>query len=1091
MDFFNSLSEVVKNRKNFKTWEQDQQDKKAQREQLQKKRQYTDSEITEAKQLGERIIDVVDIMDNHSENVAENVETAVQPLVGLAPLSMTALAGYIFYKTGLLPMKTKGSEIIDKLYSNENAREIISEINKERRSIRKSSNYVDYDYFLRKANIEKIRNPELRKKAMAIHNEYSEILKPIKKTVKRGLLGVIGTAVFSFAAANIFAAKLQVDSSKIARFQARKVLEDPKAFVNYTPEQIVAAKKYIQEHPELKKEKKNEKLKSGMIKSIIGVLRDRRAYLDAKAKDTDTSKKVTRALTQEEIAQAQKDRDVIQRAVKVMNNEAEKYSQNMEVTANVIMGTTPIVGGLMGWLGGVILNKTGLNDKIISNFVNSLNDKKVKDAYEHFKELKSPKDPGYTVRWGKFIDALMEQSERYEFDTSGRAIKKDKKAIAKQMSLMRKKIMTLLMSHKWANNKVLGLVAGLLSAIPASLIALNLQKSSARAGRYTAKRELEKDPKNFIGYTDEDYNEVKDIKGKKKSFGENFKEYVLFVPTVLKQYWAYNKYKRNEFKDHQLLTEQLQKQEVTDEQMRDAKNLQRKLFNTFEKVDDNSQLYSESMEAATEIMQPVVIYSAQAFMLAPIIYGAVKLIKGKQSPGDFFVSSSEKLANASKFLKSKFFKKYLESVEKAIPQRIGDLDLKYKPIASLVKDINFNNATIADVVSGIFKNIDSSIEQVYKMDNEQQISMLRSLKNAIKKILDVLDVKPGAELAESDDKLAMLGEIAPFHKIVYIIEDLSRYGIPAESRADMLSYLLGKNQYKLNENLSQKISSERMRHAANSIAKILNQADEKYCINARINYGRSEKPEKFVPEDIPRFSEELRAGIFESLEKIGIADVKFSEILKLPAKFKKMAAESIAKNGASLKALPKNFANVINNSEPISLKSAIKSLKDKYSAKTDEEVNEIMDRMNLGSMDKTKFMKILDNFEKMVDNIPSEEITKIENALLKAFKENPDEFIKLVANGNIFTVFLTPMLIKSAAAAGISWIALNVIVTWLIEAWLADMQLKAGRLGVMKAMESLQDPAYYANIENDTKQNTTDAINSNTNSTNLLDKMKK
>ena len=115
MDFFNSLSEVVKNRKNFKTWEQDQQDKKAQREQLQKKRQYTDSEITEAKQLGERIIDVVDIMDNHSENVAENVETAVQPLVGLAPLSMTALAGYIFYKTGLLPMKTKGSEIIDKL----------------------------------------------------------------------------------------------------------------------------------------------------------------------------------------------------------------------------------------------------------------------------------------------------------------------------------------------------------------------------------------------------------------------------------------------------------------------------------------------------------------------------------------------------------------------------------------------------------------------------------------------------------------------------------------------------------------------------------------------------------------------------------------------------------------------------------------------------------------------------------------------------------------------------------------------------------------------------------------------------------------
>ena len=33
----------------------------------------------------------------------------------------------------------------------------------------------------------------------------------------------------------------------------------------------------------------------------------------------------------------------------------------------------------------------------------------------------------------------------------------------------------------------------------------------------------------------------------------------------------------------------------------DAKNLQRKLFNTFEKVDDKSQEYSESMEVANEI----------------------------------------------------------------------------------------------------------------------------------------------------------------------------------------------------------------------------------------------------------------------------------------------------------------------------------------------------------------------------------------------------------------------------------------------------------------------------------------------------------
>ena len=76
MDFFNSLSEVVKNNKNFNRWEQEQRDNEAQRKELYNRRNYTPEEIEAAKQLGERIIDVVDIMDNHSENVAENVETA-------------------------------------------------------------------------------------------------------------------------------------------------------------------------------------------------------------------------------------------------------------------------------------------------------------------------------------------------------------------------------------------------------------------------------------------------------------------------------------------------------------------------------------------------------------------------------------------------------------------------------------------------------------------------------------------------------------------------------------------------------------------------------------------------------------------------------------------------------------------------------------------------------------------------------------------------------------------------------------------------------------------------------------------------------
>ena len=49
------------------------------------------------------------------------------------------------------------------------------------------------------------------------------------------------------------------------------------------------------------------------------------------------------------------------------------------------------------------------------------------------------------------------------------------------------------------------------------------------------------------------------------------------------------------------------------------------------------------------------------------------------------------------------------------------------------------------------------------------------------------------------------------------------------------------------------------------------------------------------------------------------------------------------------------------------------------------------------------------------------------------------------------------------------------------------MQLKAGRLGVMKAIESLDDPRYYANIEpteplqKPAKSNTNNNTNTNTN----------
>lgn len=312
--------------------------------------------------------------------------------------------------------------------------------------------------------------------------------------------------------------------------------------------------------------------------------------------------------------QAEKDKEVIQRSVRIINNEAEKYSENMEVAAGIILGSTPIVGGAIGWLTGILMNKTGLTDKIVSNIVNKTGTEEAKAAYQRFKELKAGA-PGYSARWTKFVKKLMDEKEplkaaAQETEKLGKAQKK----AATSLILNRvKKSFAAGMSHKWFNAKIIGLIGALVSSIPG---VLNRTKTSKifrpRRHAYTAKRELEQDPRNFIGYTEEDFEEVKDVKGKKQTFGEKVKEYALFIPTVLKQYYAYDKYKRTEFKEHQLLMDELKKSEVSEEQLRDAKNLQRKLFNTFEKVDDNSQTYSEQWKPQSKFYSR--LHSAPAFL---------------------------------------------------------------------------------------------------------------------------------------------------------------------------------------------------------------------------------------------------------------------------------------------------------------------------------------------------------------------------------------------------------------------------------------------------------------------------------------------
>ena len=501
MDFFNSLSQVAKNQNNFKKWEAHQHDEEAQREELARRRQHTPEELKQAEEFGKTIIDVVDIMDNHSENVAENVETAVDPLSSISTL-------ITFFGGNWLVGKHKSQKLLNKIREIElnaiNAQEgqNLTKRLKDYEHLNPQKRWFYSDSILRKNQIKRVKDTQLKKDLL---NYYGKVEKQTGKLTKQiwwnhGLVALASIGVF--IASTILEAKLQTDSSKIARYQARRELDDPKAFVNYTPEQIAAAKKELEEHPELLKEKKKSKLKSGMIKSIYNIIKDNRAYRKDKKAREDNSQIVTRDLTPEELKQAQRDKEVIQRVVRIINNEAEKNSENMEVAANVIIGATPVLGATVGAATGWILNKVGVLDKFVENSIDRYGSEETKQLFENLKKSKKT-GFAYLKQWLNFSDSLMRSDNTVNQATKSKKIK---------FNEIVKKLFASGFSHKSGKNWILGGIGSLVTGFAGMIIGLKLQKSAARAGRYTAKRELEKNPENFIGYTPEDYEEVKDIK---------------------------------------------------------------------------------------------------------------------------------------------------------------------------------------------------------------------------------------------------------------------------------------------------------------------------------------------------------------------------------------------------------------------------------------------------------------------------------------------------------------------------------------------------------------------------------------------------
>lgn len=147
--------------------------------------------------------------------------------------------------------------------------------------------------------------------------------------------------------------------------------------------------------------------------------------------------------------------------------------------------------------------------------------------------------------------------------------------------------------------KVIPWALGITSALLVSVYSTSLQKQAARVGRFKIKKEMEQNPNNFVYVDDEKLKSQPDVPVQKTPAPNIFK----FLWQVMQDHKEYKKYLKTGAIEEKKYQRALGKVELSPAQMQQAKALQHNTFKTFNKVDDNSQKYSESVEAVGQMIQ--------------------------------------------------------------------------------------------------------------------------------------------------------------------------------------------------------------------------------------------------------------------------------------------------------------------------------------------------------------------------------------------------------------------------------------------------------------------------------------------------------
>ena len=155
--------------------------------------------------------------------------------------------------------------------------------------------------------------------------------------------------------------------------------------------------------------------------------------------------------------------------------------------------------------------------------------------------------------------------------------------------------------------KLSTVISGMIAFAATLPVSLALRKDAAQIGRFKAQQELSSDPNNFASYDENQMDSVKNIKAPKikNGFFNDLINDIIFVPRSFKDYLEYRNYKKAHDQQDLKFQQALKQVPITQKQLKDAKELQSKLFRTFDKMDDMSQRYSQDAEGAAALVECV------------------------------------------------------------------------------------------------------------------------------------------------------------------------------------------------------------------------------------------------------------------------------------------------------------------------------------------------------------------------------------------------------------------------------------------------------------------------------------------------------